>query len=80
LKPEHIAALHEIVLKHAQASLDEIADELYRRCGAGLVNFSTERDEVRAGGVRTDGMLASNCDGRDTPEPHPSSVVFVKIV
>jgi len=34
LKPEHIAVLHDIVTGHAQASLQEIADELHRRRGA----------------------------------------------
>ena len=33
LKPEHIAVLHEIVAERAQASLQEIADELHHRCG-----------------------------------------------
>lgn len=33
LKPEHIAVLHDIVMERAQASLQEIADELHYRCG-----------------------------------------------
>jgi putative transposase len=33
LKPEHIAALHDIVTEHAQVRLQEMADELHRRCG-----------------------------------------------
>jgi len=33
LKPEHIAILHDIVTERAQGSLQEIADELHRRCG-----------------------------------------------
>lgn len=33
LKPEHLAALHDIVAERAQASLQEIADELHHRCG-----------------------------------------------
>jgi hypothetical protein len=33
LKPEHIAVLHDIVTLRAQASLQEIADELHHRCG-----------------------------------------------
>jgi transposase len=45
LKTEHIAALHEIVTEHAQASLDEIADELDRRCGV--------RPAQRRSGVRS---------------------------
>jgi len=32
LKPEHIAVLHDIVTERAQVSLQEVADELYRRC------------------------------------------------
>ena len=34
LKPERIAVLHDIVTQRAQASLQEIADELYHRCGS----------------------------------------------
>jgi putative transposase len=32
LKPEHIAVLHDIVTQRAQASVQEIADEMYHRC------------------------------------------------
>jgi putative transposase len=31
LKPEHIVAFHDIVAERAQASLQEIAKELYNR-------------------------------------------------
>lgn len=31
LKPEHIAILHDIANERAQASVQEIADELHRR-------------------------------------------------
>lgn len=50
LKPEHIAALHEIVAEHAQASLDEIADELDRRCGLRVCT-ATIRRTLRAQGI-----------------------------
>ncbi|WP_075790650.1 IS5 family transposase [Massilia putida] len=50
LKPEHIAALHGIVLEHAQASLDEIADELDRRCGVRVCT-ATIRRALRAEGI-----------------------------
>jgi putative transposase len=33
LKSQHLSALHDIVAERAQASLQEIADELYHRCG-----------------------------------------------
>jgi putative transposase len=50
LKPEHIAALHEILAEHAQASLEEIADELHRRCGVRVCT-ATIRRALRAQGV-----------------------------
>jgi transposase len=50
LKPEHIAALREIVAERAQASLDEIADELHRRCDV-RVCAATIRRALRAEGV-----------------------------
>jgi len=50
LKPEHIAALHEIVAEHAQASLEEIADELDRRCGLRVCT-ATIRHTLRAQGI-----------------------------
>ena len=50
LKPEHIAVLHEIVQERAQASLQEIADELYHRC-ALRVCAATIRRALRALGV-----------------------------
>jgi len=50
LKPEHIAALHEIVTEYAQASLDEIADELDRRCSVRVCT-ATIRRALRAQGI-----------------------------
>jgi transposase len=43
LKPEHIAVLHEIVKERAQASLQEIADELYHRCGVRVCDATIRR-------------------------------------
>ncbi len=42
LKPEHIAVLHDIVKERAQASLQEIADELHHRCGMRVCDVSGE--------------------------------------
>lgn len=50
LKPEHIAVLHDIVTERAQASLQEIADELYRRCGMRVCD-ATIRRVLRAQGI-----------------------------
>lgn len=50
LKPEHIAVLHDIVMERAQASLQEIADELHYRCGL-RVCAATIRRALRALGV-----------------------------
>ncbi|MFC5512787.1 hypothetical protein ACFPOU_16915 [Massilia jejuensis] len=50
LKPEHIQALHEIVAEYAQASLEEIADELDRRCGL-RVRTATIRRSLRGQGI-----------------------------
>ena len=50
LKPEHIAVLHDIVMERAQASLQEIADELHHRCGL-RVCAATIRRALRALGV-----------------------------
>lgn len=50
LKPEHIAVLHEIVTEHAHASLEEIADELDRRCGVRVCT-ATIRRALRAQGI-----------------------------
>lgn len=50
LKPEHIVALHEIVAEHAQASLEEIANELDRRCGLRVCT-ATIRRTLRAQGI-----------------------------
>ena len=47
LKPEQIAVLDEIVLERAQASLQEIADELHYRCGL-RVCAATIRRALRA--------------------------------
>lgn len=50
LKPEHIAVLHDIVTERAQASLQEIADELYRRCDVCVCDASILR-ALRAQGL-----------------------------
>jgi transposase len=50
LKPEHIAVLRDIVTERAQASLQEIADELYRRCGIRVCD-ATIRSALRAQGI-----------------------------
>lgn len=50
LKPEHIAVLHDIVTERAQASLQEIADELYRRCDVRVCE-ATIRRALRAQGI-----------------------------
>lgn len=50
LKPEHIAALHDIVTERAQASLQEIADELHHRCGIRVCE-ATIRRALRAQGI-----------------------------
>jgi transposase len=50
LKPEHIAVLREIVTERAQASLQEIADELHHRCGV-RVCAATLRRALRAQGI-----------------------------
>jgi putative transposase len=50
LKPEHIAVLHDIVTERAQASLQEIADELHRRCGVRVCD-ATIRRVLRAQGI-----------------------------
>jgi putative transposase len=50
LKPEHIAVLHDIVTERAQASLQEIADELLHRCGI-RVCAATIRSALRAQGI-----------------------------
>lgn len=50
LKPEHIAILHDIVTERAQASLQEIADELHRRCGLRVCD-ATIRRALRAQGI-----------------------------
>jgi len=50
LKPEHIVALHDIVTERAQASLQEIADELHRRCEVRVCAATIQR-ALRAQGV-----------------------------
>lgn len=50
LKSEHIAVLHAIVTERAQASLQEIADELYHRCGLRVCD-ATIRRALRAQGI-----------------------------
>ena len=50
LKPEHIAILHDIVTERAQASLKEIADELYHRCRLRVCD-ATIRRALRAQGI-----------------------------
>lgn len=50
LKPEHIAVLQEIVKERAQASLQEIADELYHRCDVRVCD-TTIRRTLRAQGI-----------------------------
>jgi hypothetical protein len=49
-KPEHIAVLHDIVTERAQASLQEIADELHHRCGLEVC-AATIRRALRAQGI-----------------------------
>jgi len=50
LKPEHIAVLLDIVTERAQASLQEIVDELNRRCGVRVCD-ATIRRTLRAQGI-----------------------------
>lgn len=50
LKSEHIAVLHDIVTERAYASLQEIADELYHRCGLRVCD-ATIRRALRAEGI-----------------------------
>ena len=47
LKPEHIAVLHDIVAERAQASLQEIADELHHRCGLRVCAATIRRAYAR---------------------------------
>lgn len=54
LKPEHIAVLHDIVAERAQASLQEIADELHHRCGLRVCD-ATIRRALRA--LRAQGIV-----------------------
>lgn len=50
LKPEHLVALHDIVTERAQASLQEIADELHYRCGIRVCTAPI-RGALRALGI-----------------------------
>jgi putative transposase len=50
LKHEHIAVVRDIVTEHAQASLQEIADELHHRSGI-RVCAATIRRALRAQGI-----------------------------
>lgn len=50
LNSEHIAALHDIMAEHAQASLAEIAGELERRYGIHVCE-ATIRRALRAEGI-----------------------------
>lgn len=50
LKPEHIAVLPDIVAERPHASLQEIADELHRRCGVRVCD-ATIRGALRAQGI-----------------------------
>jgi hypothetical protein len=43
LKPEHIAILLDIVTERAQASLQEIANELHRRSGVRVCDATIRR-------------------------------------
>ena len=52
LKPEHIAVLHDIVTERAQASLQEIADELYDPCGVRVCDATIRRTLHAQGIVR----------------------------
>ena len=68
LKPEHIAVLHDIVTERAQASLKEIADELYRPVGYAC---AMQRFVVRC--VRKASYGSSQCAGRTWNEPRAPS-------
>ncbi len=61
LKPEHIAALHEIVAEHAQARLEEIADELDRRRGLRVCPATIRRT------LRTQGIVRLKSTRRVSP-------------
>lgn len=50
LNSEHLVVLHEIVAEHAQASLEEIANDLERRCGVRVCT-ATIRRALRAEGI-----------------------------
>jgi hypothetical protein len=50
LKSEHIAVLRAIVMEQAQASLQEIASELHRRCNVHVCE-ATIRSALRAQGI-----------------------------
>ncbi|NNG25535.1 hypothetical protein [Telluria aromaticivorans] len=50
LKPEHLSASLDVVAERAQASLQEIAAELYHRCGVRICD-ATVRRAFRAQGI-----------------------------
>jgi len=59
LKPEHIEVLHDIVTERAQASLQEIADEMHHRCGLRMC-AAVIRRALRVQGI----VRLSRYDGR----------------
>ncbi|WP_157814867.1 hypothetical protein [Janthinobacterium sp. 64] len=65
-KSEHIAVLHDIVIERAQASLQEIADELHHRCALRVCAATIRRvlrvlDVVRRKQLR--GTVAVRAEG-----------------
>jgi len=52
LNSEHIAALYDIVTEHARAGLQEIAEDLHRRCGARVCAATIRRALPAQGIVR----------------------------
>lgn len=65
IKPEHIAVLHDIVTERAQASLQEIADELYRRCDVRVCDATIRR------ALRAQGFVRLKLVRRSTRQPRP---------
>lgn len=76
LKPGHIAALHGVVLEHAQASLDKIADELDRRCG---VRVCTATIRIRRA-LRAEGIVRLKAARRVSPpaDKEPKRYVYTE--
>ena len=69
LKPEHIAVLHDIVTERAQASLQEIANEVHRRCGLRVCDSTIRRalrpqGIVRLGAAKRDVLVRRTLDRR----------------